>query len=139
MPLWWIILSPITSAKSVKLLFTPSYTAHVVAAGVLLVLMWAVAVSAIPLVASLWLVISLVTHSSHRLLPEPLCGEVEIHFDGYLRIKERKLFFQSISDLHAFAFLSFKGKGRHWLLWRDSCDEITYRQLLVRLKQKQEH
>ncbi len=101
--------------------------------------MWAVVVSPIPLVASLWLVILLITHSSHRLLPEALLGDVEIHFDGYLKIEGRQLFFQSMSDLHAFVFLSFKGKGQHWLLWRDSCDEVTYRQLLVRLKQKQEH
>jgi len=102
-----------------------------------MVLMWAVVVSPIPLVASLWLAISLISHSSHRLLPEPLQGEVEVHFDGYLRFKGRQLSFQSISALHAFAFLSFKGKHQHWLLWRDSCDEFTYRQLLVRLKQKQ--
>nr|WP_165310265.1 hypothetical protein [Vibrio ziniensis]QIH40852.1 hypothetical protein G5S32_02160 [Vibrio ziniensis] len=71
-------------------------------------------------------------------LTDALYGEVEFGFYGSFKANNQVQAFQSVAFLHSFAFLSFHSKRKHWLLWRDSCDEETYRQLLVRLKLKQE-
>ncbi len=105
----------------------------------LLVFIWAVAISAIPLVASLLICMQLISRPVSGLIPPYLQGEVEIHFDSSLQFNDSKQKFYAVSTLHAFSFICFQGKGQRWLLWRDSCDETTYRQLLVRLKLKQEH
>ncbi len=136
---WWIILSPITSAKSVKLLFSPSYSAQVLASVTVLVMTWAVVASPIPLIASVVLLNIIYSRPVSQFLPEPLVGNVEIDFDGDLCIQDKKVQFNSISDIYAFAFISFQGRTKRWILWRDSCDDVIYRQLLVRLRQKQEH
>jgi len=104
----------------------------------MLVLIWAVIISPIPLVASLWLCILLTSRPLLSLLPDSLQGEVDIHFDGFLGLKDSKVPFQAVSDIYSFAFISFQGDKKRCLLWRDSCDDTTYRQLLVRLKLKQE-
>lgn len=103
-----------------------------------MVLIWAVIVSPIPLSASAFLFSVFITRPLSALLPDCLHGSVEIGFDGYLKMNDQTQSFQSVSDLHSFAFLSFHARGKHWLLWRDSCEEAAYRQLLVRLKIKQE-
>ncbi len=101
--------------------------------------MWVVIVSPIPLTASAALICFICARPISELLPQSLVGDVEIDFDGHLNIQGIKGYFDSISDLHGYAYISFHGKKQRWLLWRDSCDDVTYRQLLVRLKQKQEH
>lgn len=103
-----------------------------------MVLIWAVIVSAIPLTASAWLLSLFILRPLSTFLPDSLHGSVEIGFDGYIKMNNQKQSFLSVSDLHSFAFLSFHARGKHWLLWRDSCEKVTYRQLLVRLKRKQE-
>ncbi len=103
-----IILSLITSAKSVKLVFTPSYSAHFIASVVLLILIWAAIVVPIPLVASVWFCGRLIARPISDFLPEKLQGEVDINFDGYLQLKKRQVFFESVSVLHSFAFISFQ-------------------------------
>ncbi len=103
-----------------------------------MVLIWAVISSPIPLVASVCLLLIIVSRPLSFLLPDALNGEVELRFDGSLKTNNKSLDFESVSFLHAFLFLSFQTKDKRWLLWRDSCDEETYRHLLVRLKLKQE-
>lgn len=101
-----------------------------------MVLIWAVIVSPIPLAASVWLLSVFISRPLSDFLPDSLHGSVEIGFDGYFIMNNHKQSFVSVSDLQSFAFLSFHTRGKHWLLWRDSCQEETYRQLLVRLKRK---
>jgi len=103
------------------------------------VLIWAVIISPIPLVAVAYLCCQLFSRSITYLLTESLQGDVTIHFDGTLVANNEKISFHSVSSVYAFVFIAFNAKNRRWLLWRDSCDDSTYRQLLVRLTLKQEH
>lgn len=108
-------------------------------------LIGAVVSSPIPLVATAYLLLIIVSRPLTSLLPDALHGEVEFGFDHSLKTNHYSIKsnnhsqgFTSVGLLHSYLFLSFHTRGKYWLLWRDSCDEATYRQLLVRLKLKQE-
>lgn len=136
MLLWLIILSLITSAKSVNLTLSPSLSARIVTLVTLLTLMWAVIISPMPLVITIVICGYLLSHKISLWTVSPLQGQVTICFDQFLIADGNRATLQSMSELHSFAFIAFKTQGKRWLLWRDSCDDTTYRQLLVRLKHK---
>ncbi|MGL4381807.1 MAG: hypothetical protein ACRCTB_12185 [Vibrio sp.] len=69
-------------------------------------------------------------------MPPSLVGEVDLTFSGQLQIGQQRLSFKAIDTLYAPWFIRLQGEGQAWLIWRDSCDPITYRQLLVRLKRE---
>ncbi|ADT86024.1 hypothetical protein J0676_16755 [Vibrio sp. Vb2880] len=72
----------------------------------------------------------------HHWLTPALRGEVAFDFSGYLVIGEARHAITRVQCLFAGAFVIIEGPGLRWLLWRDSCSEVEYRQLLVRLKRE---
>jgi len=99
-------------------------------------LIWAVIVISIPLIASVWLCSLLLSRPINTLVPTSLQGDVEINYSGSLTVHGQRFNYSSVNALYSFVCISFEGKYQHFLLWRDSCDEQTYRQLLVKLKQE---
>ncbi|MDE5178558.1 protein YgfX [Vibrio fluvialis] len=129
-------MSLITSAKCVKLHLTPSYNARVVAAMVFGCVLWALLLSPIPLVVTLLIIGMGMALPMQQWLTPALCGNVEIDFSGSVQIGDERYAISRVQYLFAFAFIVMEGQGRRWLLWRDSCPEREYRQLLVRLKRE---
>lgn len=106
--------------------------------------LWALLLSPIPLVVTLLIIGMGMTLPMQQWLTLPmqqwltpaLCGDVEIDFSGSVQIGDERYAISRVQYLFAFAFIVMEGQGRRWLLWRDSCSEREYRQLLVRLKQE---
>ncbi|ENM5731947.1 hypothetical protein AB7D55_003767 [Vibrio mimicus] len=103
----------------------------------MMLMLWALFVSSIPLVlvpyfaAWIW--------RGHRLglwMPKSLEGEIDLTFSGTLEQDGQRSTFHSIHTLYAPLFVTLQGQGKRWFIWRDSCDETTYRLLLVRLKRE---
>lgn len=61
------------------------------------------------------------------------CGT---HLCWRIRARGQREIFHSVHTLYAPLFICLQGQGKRWFIWRDSCDEATYRQLLVRLKRE---
>lgn len=103
----------------------------------MLLMLWALFVSSIPLVLvpffSAWIWRG---HHLGQWMPESLVGEVDLTFSGTLEQEGQRSTFHSIHTLYAPLFVTLQGQGKRWFIWRDSCDEATYRQLLVRLKRE---
>ncbi|ELG2044257.1 hypothetical protein RAX51_003196 [Vibrio fluvialis] len=100
--------------------------------------LWALLLSPTPLVVTLLIIgmgMALPLPMQQWLTPE-LCGDVEIDFSGSVQIGDERYTISRVQYLFAFAFIVMEGQGRRWLLWRDSCSEREYRQLLVRLKRE---
>ncbi|MCG3742487.1 hypothetical protein EXA18_03190 [Vibrio cincinnatiensis] len=130
-------MSHIILARSVKLYLQPSFLAHIIAFSLLAVLVWAILVSPIPLVVSIVMFALLFSYPLLSWIPASLQGEVDIDCSGKLRVGEQDFFFQQVDFLYQPIFLRIQGRGKCWLLWRDSCHENDYRQLLVKLKREQ--
>ncbi|ENM3951501.1 hypothetical protein ACT7T5_002198 [Vibrio cholerae] len=96
----------------------------------MLLMLWALFVSSIPLVlvpyfaAWIWR-----GHLHSQWMPASLVGNVELTFAGVFEQQGQR-------ELYAPLFICLQGQGKRWFIWRDSCDEATYRQLLVRLKRE---
>ncbi|MGC9421252.1 MULTISPECIES: hypothetical protein [unclassified Vibrio] len=99
--------------------------------------MWAILASSIPLVASMAMIALLFSYPVLSWLPTSLQDEIEINFSGELRVGDDDFVFHQVDFLYRHLFLIIRGQGARWLLWRDSCDESDYRQLLVKLKREQ--
>ncbi|RBM72636.1 hypothetical protein DLR72_00480 [Vibrio paracholerae] len=104
---------------------------------IMLLMLWALFVSSIPLVlvpyfaAWVWR-----GHLHSQWMPASLLGNVELTFGGVFEQEGRRETFHSVHTLYAPLFICLQGQGKRWFIWRDSCDEATYRQLLVRLKRE---
>ncbi|WP_240798190.1 hypothetical protein [Vibrio sp. H11] len=129
-------MSLITSAKSVKLYLFPSFYAHIVALLQFNMLIWALLISAIPVVVSLVIIAIWLRVALCGWLTPTLSGAVDIDFSGRLRTQDNDEPIRSVGFKFAFAFVVIVTPQRRWLLWRDSCRDGDYRQLLMRLKRE---
>lgn len=140
MPRWWTKLSPITSAKSVRLFAHHSFKARIAN---LLILMFAVCVcviSPLPLSPSLYL-LGLVISQALRgpLIPQPIFGLFSVTQSGELMRFNSVPFSTKVLFAYAPVFIVFSGKnGKSCSLWRDSLTDKEYRNLLVYLRYSQD-
>ena len=133
-------MSLITSAKSVKLQLSTSYYAQVSQLYLVSGLIWAWIYSPLPLTISFYLIGYCLTKPLSYWQQKNIFGEVELNFEQ-MEIYYDSLHSQnavqikSIETLFRMAFIVLKTSKGHWLIWRDSCQETDYRQLIVRLSQ----
>ncbi|HFD4091976.1 protein YgfX [Vibrio parahaemolyticus] len=134
---WLIKLLPTTSAKFVNLNVSSSITAQVSNLTVFLSLTWAVSLSDIPLVLSIYLLLLIASK-----LRDPGCvllssqGHWYVHSDGTVKNETSNSHIKHV-NLTTLPFkLSFTlESGEMVTIWRDSCDERCYRQLSLILRQ----
>ncbi|WP_413285202.1 hypothetical protein [Vibrio sp. MA40-2] len=94
-------------------------------------MIWAILSSPMPMVASLSLIGSLVyaLFNSHL---ETRMRKLEIHSNGELSLNNKPDKCKSVVTLYKFFMIQIKtDKGNKISIWRDSCKESDYRQLLV--------
>ncbi|EGQ8452781.1 hypothetical protein GTP28_14620 [Vibrio parahaemolyticus] len=132
-----IKLLPTTSAKFVNLNVSSSITAQVSNLTVFLSLTWAVSLSDIPLVLSIYLLLliaSKLRDPGFVLLPSQ--GHWYVHSDGSVKNETSSSHIKHV-NLTTLPFkLSFTlESGEMVTIWRDSCDERCYRQLSLILRQ----
>jgi hypothetical protein len=131
-------LSPITSAKCVKVTLAPSFIASQ-ANALLLVLAFSIAIlSSLPLVATVYLVYLLFKQDRcEPLLLESLQGEVNFVSATQYQLADglhniRKVVF----TLLPVGLLILHKDSHRVMLWRDSLPEAKYRELVVMLKRE---
>ncbi|ENV3693648.1 protein YgfX [Vibrio parahaemolyticus] len=134
---WLIKLLPTTSAKFVNLNVSSSITAQVSNLTVFFSLTWAVSLSDIPLVLSIYLLLliaSKLRDSGFVLLSSQ--GHWYVHSDGTVKNETSSSHIKHV-NLTTLPFkLSFTlESGEMVTIWRDSCDERCYRQLSLILRQ----
>ncbi|WCE30163.1 hypothetical protein [Vibrio sp. SCSIO 43137] len=103
-----------------------------------MIVVWAVLVSFLPLIASLWLLVYL----SPYIYPERFIfsGIVSIKSDGSFRAgKSKGQVDYCIRFYSALALLLKTKQGESFVIWRDGCDEAEYRQLKCFLEQIDRH
>lgn len=142
MLLWWIKLSLIISAKSVKLRLSTSYYAQISQFYLVSGLIWAWVYSPLPLTISFYLIGYCLAKPLSYWQQKSISGEVELDFDRLnihceLLYPQNAVQINSIETLFRPAFIVLKTSKGHWVLWRDSCQEVDYRQLIVRLTQSE--
>lgn len=137
MPLWWTRLSLITSAKYVKFTLQASYFACLAHIILLMLVIWALLISPLPLVSTLFFIIFLLSAGyQFDLLPPCVSGDVTLHKDGRCQWLEETFIIEKVSLQFSFMVLILYSEcGQRYLLWRDTCSDELYRQLLVRLAQ----
>ncbi|HHC6512960.1 TPA: protein YgfX [Vibrio parahaemolyticus] len=134
---WLIKLLPTTSAKFVNLNVSSSITAQVSNLTVFLSLTWAVSLSDIPLVLSIYLLLLIANKlrdPGFVLLSSQ--GHWYVHSDGTVKNKTSNSHIKHVN----LTTLPFKlsltlESGEMVTIWRDSCDERCYRQLSLILRQ----
>ncbi|EOV9323972.1 protein YgfX [Vibrio parahaemolyticus] len=134
---WLIKLLPTTSAKFVNLNVSSSITAQVSNLTVFLSLTWAVSLSDIPLVLSIYLLLliaSKLRDPGFVLLSSQ--GHRYVHSDGTVKNETSNSHIKHV-NLTTLPFkLSFTLESDEMVtIWRDSCDERCYRQLSLILRQ----
>ncbi|EPD9007324.1 protein YgfX [Vibrio parahaemolyticus] len=134
---WLIKLLPTTSAKFVNLNVSSSITAQVSNLTVFLSLTWAVSLSDIPLVLSIYLLLliaSKLRDPGFVLLSSQ--GHWCVHSDGTVKNETSNSHIKHV-NLTTLPFkLSFTLESDEMVtIWRDSCDERCYRQLSLILRQ----
>ncbi len=139
MRLWLIRLSPITSASLVRLTLKISIFALITSQCIVQLVLWGIVVSDIPLVLSWPLLVVLYRYYSvFGVMPKVLIGYVDIDTQAQEIISSSRESYHQFSLIYSSCFIVFYGHGRRWLLWRDSCDEFAYRQLVMQLKREQQ-
>ncbi|HHX8441626.1 TPA: protein YgfX [Vibrio diabolicus] len=146
---WLIKLSPITSAKFVNFTASPSLTARVLNVILFLLMTWAVTLSSIPLVLSIYLLLMIVKALLSQGFVKPTSqGYWYVHCDGSVRfealeysecsaaLESEKDQLQRV-DTSTLPFkITFRlQSGCSVTIWRDSCDDQHYRQLSLVLRQ----
>lgn len=133
-------MSPITLVKHVKLTLQPSFHFFVTAYACFSLLLWAVASSAIPLVASVVCCAIVWQYCTPaRMFHSALLGDVRIVPEQRLIECERVIAYQKVDLTYAAVLVIFtESSTQKWLLWRDACHEKDYRQLLASLKREQQ-
>ncbi|MGR5267586.1 hypothetical protein ACPV5R_07520 [Vibrio astriarenae] len=136
---------PITSLKCVNTTLKPTLTAQLCAAGLLAVCIWAVAISAIPLVAS-WVILIPLCYlvCTHTLFPRSLHGNITLKSDRQMVVRQNNTcvnYYRVASVQLALSewllVVEFYGVGR-CLVWRQSMTDREYRQWIRWLRQGQE-
>lgn len=134
---WLIKLLPTTSAKFVNLNVSSSITAQVSNLTVFLSLTWAVSLSDIPLVLSIYLLLLIASKlRDPGLVLLSSQGHWYVHSDGTVKNETSSSHIKHV-NLTTLPFkLSFTlESGEMVTIWRDSCDERCYRQLSLILRQ----
>ncbi|WP_373417278.1 protein YgfX [Vibrio sp. D449a] len=128
----------ITSARFVKFKLSPSYYALFAKGATLWCLLFFVTISNIPLIATLYIFALLFwLLRDNNVGWSVAVGILELNDNHELLINgERRLVQSSDTVWHSlFVVLKFK-QGEPLMIWRDSCRDEDYRQLLVWLKNK---
>ncbi|WP_338018333.1 protein YgfX [Vibrio navarrensis] len=139
MPQWSIKLSLTTSARYVNLTCFSSRKAHWLSAGVFSLALWALVYTSLPLVTLFPLFTILLQRYQNRdILYPQLLGHLSLSFSGRLKLGQRQWQLAWVNSQFYWWFISLKTtSGERFLIWRDSCQEDEYRQLLVVIKQLQ--
>ncbi|MBA5763863.1 hypothetical protein H2O73_15985 [Vibrio sp. 404] len=96
-----------------------------------------IALSQLPLVVTLYLVLWLINHDyQYGLLAPCLLGEVTFYQDGRVQQGERVMYCKRTLSILSELVLLLK-LDQHWyLLWRDSANDQAYWQLMLQLKKE---
>ncbi|MBR9789430.1 MAG: hypothetical protein GYB40_16005 [Vibrionaceae bacterium] len=98
---------------------------------------WAVTLSDIPIVLSIYLLLMIVKLHSDQLLVAPVSqGIWYVHCDGTVRSESKQSLIKRIdlSTLPVKTSITLES-GDSVTVWRDSCEDIQYRQLSLVLRQ----
>lgn len=136
MRLWLIKLSRTTSAKSVRLNFRHSYTSTMASVMLLMLVIFIIVLSDIPLAPSI-ILLSILSKLAidKEILPAPLRGDVEFTACSYKFANGAEHRIETVNFLGmAFVLLIQREGGQRTLIWRDSLSEASYRHLVVMLK-----
>ena len=136
---WLIKLSHTTSARFVNLKVNTSLYAQIANQLLLLGCVWAVICSDIPLVLSTYLLLLIIRCQMQGGFVVPsACGGWYLHRDGTVRNDKQTSTITSV-DVSAAAFkVTFElVSGEKVTIWRDSCEDVAYRQLCLILRQGQ--
>ncbi|WP_327796084.1 protein YgfX [Vibrio anguillarum] len=134
---WWIKLLLTTSAKCVNFVLFPSHFARITNFICLMIAVWALLISPIPLVTLPLFYAPLITaQKSTSLLVPSLIGQFKLTSHGEWQCADQNLSIEKVSTQFAFMVLIiYAQQGKRYLVWRDSCVEADYRRLLVQLRQ----
>lgn len=129
---------PITSVKSVNLILRRSNSAPVAQFIVCQATIGAVLVAPLPLVVQLYSCYLLFDWLLNRGLIAPeLRGSIRYFPHGEVELAEgKRIEIREVVTLYAALFLVIKVGPRHFLLWRDSCNEQQYRMLIFDQKRR---
>ncbi|MEO0888848.1 MAG: protein YgfX [Pseudomonadota bacterium] len=134
---WLIKLSRTTSARFVNLKVNTSLYAQIANQLLLLGCVWALICSDIPLVLSTYLLLLILRSQMQGGFVVPsACGGWYKHRDGTVRNDKQTSTLSSV-DVSATAFkVTFElTSGESATIWRDSCEDVAYRQLCLILRQ----
>nr|WP_230677756.1 hypothetical protein [Vibrio sp. MOR3] len=130
-------MSHTTSARFVNLTVSKSLNAQALHYLILFGLAWAVIFSDIPLVLSSYLLLLIYRcHTQGGFVMPSTVGDWYCHRDGTVRNDAQTSLLSGV-DLSASVFkVTFKlVSGDKVTVWRDSCDDVSYRQLNMILRQ----
>ncbi|WP_407702364.1 protein YgfX [Vibrio algarum] len=117
----------------VHLYLSPSKIAHIVQSGILILIIWAVLISPMPIVVSLSLIASIIRQLLIERQPS-ISGRLELYSSGKLTLNNQRLRCGSIFTLYKPLMIQIATvQGVKINIWRDACVEKEYRQLLVML------
>ncbi|WP_375752589.1 protein YgfX [Vibrio sp. HN007] len=122
---------PTTSVRSARLVLKPSLIAQILEWFITLFLVWALLISPVPIVASVYLIFTYClfieklpkTHSS---------GVLKVSQDGTFELNQQTYTFK-VADItfKPLLIVIYSDSGKRVKVWRDSCPEPEYRHLLV--------
>lgn len=103
----------------------------------MMLVIWALLISPLPLVSTVFFIIFLLSAGyQFQLLPPCVSGDVSLSKEGCCQWLEQTFVIEKVSLQFSFMVLVLYSEcGQRYLLWRDSCNDELYRQLLVRLAQ----
>ncbi|HDY7960191.1 protein YgfX [Vibrio vulnificus] len=103
-------------------------------------IIWALLFSPFPLVVVVALLYPLYQFQTiHGFCYPSWQGAVSVNASGAIKYQQQVEHIHSLSLLFYWWFVSIKlANGRRYLIWRDSCQDSDYRQLMIVLKQWQQ-
>ncbi|EOB3674723.1 protein YgfX [Vibrio vulnificus] len=103
-------------------------------------IIWALLFSPFPLVVVVALLYPLYQFQTiHGFWYPAWQGAVSVNASGAVKYQQKVEHIHSLSLLFYWWFVSIKlANGRRYLIWRDSCQDSDYRQLMIVLKQWQQ-
>ncbi|WP_339367411.1 protein YgfX [Vibrio sp. AND4] len=137
MRLWWIKLSRTTSVRFVNLRVNASLYAQIANQFLLLGCVWALVSFDTPLALSTYLfILILCCQMQGGFVASSTRGSWYLHRDGTVRNDKQTSIISSV-DISAAVFkVTFElASGERVTIWRDSCDDVVYRQLCLILRQ----
>jgi hypothetical protein len=97
-----------------------------------------IALSSLPLVVSIYLFVLIWSYASaHQILLPNVVGRCELTSTARIKHQGEEIQLTRIDSHFLFLGLILHGeKHQRFIVWRDSCDERDYRQLLVLIKRR---